>query len=125
MEDHKKKIGENLRDLRLEKNYTQEYLGEVLGKSDYTSYQRLEHGKSELKIQDAYKLAKFYKLPLEYIVEPELRKENTIANEKLIHTASKKNIVQMTVNLDGTDQLLEDQYKLLQGVNQLIADKES
>jgi transcriptional regulator with XRE-family HTH domain len=124
MVDQKKRIGENLRRLRMEKNYTQEYLGEVLGKTDYTSYQRLEHGKSELKISDAYKLAKFYKIPMEFLYDPEINNENFKgANQLNITPNLNKNLVQMTVNLDGSEDFLEEQFSLLRSVNKLIADR--
>jgi transcriptional regulator with XRE-family HTH domain len=124
MVDQKKRIGENLRRLRMEKNYTQEYLGEVLGKTDYTSYQRLEHGKSELKISDAYKLAKFYKIPMEFLYDPEINNENFKgANQLNITPNLNKNLVQMTVNLDGREDFLEEQFSLLRSVNKLIADR--
>lgn len=123
MVDQRRIIGDNLKELRLEHNYTQEYIGEVLGKTDYTAYQRLEHGKSELKFSDAYKLAKLYKIPMEHIFNPDLREEDSLLLKEppAASYSKKKNLVQITVNLDGSEDFLEHQIDLLRGLNKVIA----
>lgn len=123
MNDQRRIIGDNLKELRLQHNLTQEYLGEVLGKTDYTAYQRIEHGKSELKFADAYKLAKLYKIPMEHIFNPELRKgdDNIMRESEAASYQKKKNLIQITVNLDGTEDFLEHQIELLRGMNKVIS----
>jgi transcriptional regulator with XRE-family HTH domain len=121
MSEPRQRIAENLKELRLEHNYSQEYLGEVLGKNDYTAYQRLEHGKAELKFADAYKLARLYKIPMEHIFDPELRKEDSLLVKDHPITYKKKNLVQITVNLDGSEDFLESQIELLRGMNKVIS----
>lgn len=57
------KIGTLLRQLRLEHNLTQAYLGKLLGK-DQTYYSRLETGQKEIKLIEAKLLAEVYKIDL-------------------------------------------------------------
>lgn len=122
MTEHKIRIAQNLKELRLEHNYSQEYIGEVLGKNDYTAYQRLEHGKADLKFSDAHKLARLYKIPMEHIFDPELRKEDSLLmKDHPIGNYKKKNLVQITVNLDGSEDFLEQQIDMLRGMNKVIA----
>lgn len=52
-----------LRQLRLEHNLTQAYLGKLLGK-DQTYYSRLETGQKEIKLSEATILAKEYRIDL-------------------------------------------------------------
>ena len=123
MKDPKSKIGERLKELRLKFNYTQEYIGEVLEKADYTAYQRIEHGRSELKYADAYKLARLYKIPMEQILNSDPRvQDDTKINVKQseILNSPFRNVVQLTVSLDGSDNMLHDQIEFLIGVNKLL-----
>lgn len=57
---------ERLRELREDNDLTQSQLVEILGmhKTTYTNY---EQGKRELPLNIAIKLAKFYKVSLDYI----------------------------------------------------------
>jgi transcriptional regulator with XRE-family HTH domain len=124
MDIFRSKIAEGLRRLRIEKDYSQEFVAEKLGKSDYTGYQRIESGRTELKYEDALKLSKLYKVPMEQLFDPDERKPMMVSESpKAVY--GKKNLVQMTVNLDGTEETLEAQYELLKGFNSVIAEKMS
>lgn len=57
------KIAALLRQLRLEHNLTQAYLGKLLGR-DQTYYSRLETGQKEIKLIEAKLLAEEYKIDL-------------------------------------------------------------
>jgi transcriptional regulator with XRE-family HTH domain len=50
------KVRRKIRSARLEKEYTQDYLGEKLGMSQ-KSYHRIENGHSQLKVETLLKLS--------------------------------------------------------------------
>ncbi len=56
-------IGNNIRSLRLEKGYSQEYLAEVLEVSQKT-YSNIENDKSSIKIDTLIKIAEEFKIDL-------------------------------------------------------------
>ncbi len=115
----KSRIAQGLKALRLEANYTQEYVADFLGKGDYSAYYRLEAGKTELKFDDAYKLSELYEVPMEYIYDPELRKTKTFNEPR--ETYKTGNSIQMNVTLDGKEHTLKKQVELLTKVNALLA----
>lgn len=124
MDELKSRIAQGLKRLRLEKDYTQEYLADVLGKGDYTAYYRLESGKADLKFEDAFKLSMLYKIPMEHIYDPDLRdqpREDRFeeAREKYLF----KNRMSISVSLDGEEENLTRQIEILKGVNALLAAK--
>jgi transcriptional regulator with XRE-family HTH domain len=116
------RVAANLRRLRLEKDYSQLYVSEILGKTDYTAYQRLESGKTELKLEDAVKLSELYKIPIERIWDNSLAQEKTEVGENpreyQILGAPKK--VQIQVQLDGSESMLQDQIELLTSINKVV-----
>lgn len=113
------RIAQGLKALRLEHNYTQEYLADVLGKGDYSAYYRLESGKTELKFEDAFKLASLYSISMEEIYDPALRGSSRIMSEARtqLQPASRMNV---NVVLDGQEQTLQKQIDLLTKVNELL-----
>lgn len=120
MEETKRKIAENLKRLRIDHNLSQEQVGEGLGKREYTSYQRLEHGKSDLKFVDAVNVAKMYNIPMEWIFDPELR--NTEEGTSSETSRFKKNSsIQITLTIDGTEETLMKQFEILKNFNQVLS----
>mgnify|MGYP000156228896 CR=1 FL=1 len=115
----KSRIAQGLKSLRLEANYTQEYIAEVLGKGDYSAYYRLEAGKTELKFDDAYKLSQLYEVPMEQIYDPELKKVKRV--DEPYEQYKPSNSLQMNVTLDGKESTLKKQVELLTKVNALLA----
>ncbi len=123
MDLFKSKIAEGLRLLRVEKGYSQEYLAEVMGKTDYTGYGRIEQGRTELKFEDAYKLARLYDIPMEHIFDPDLRHQSNTMSDVATPAYGRKNMVQVTVFLDGTLDGLKKQCEMLESFNQVLAQK--
>src|SRR5690606_4246132 len=68
--DFHKRVGDNLRRLREAKNYTQEYLAELLGKKAYSSYGKMEAGEVRLGIEDAIILSRLYNITIEDLLNP-------------------------------------------------------
>ena len=62
------KVRKRIRSLRLEKEYTQDYIGERLGVNQRT-YHRLENGKSQLKVETLIKLATILEVNTKYFFE--------------------------------------------------------
>ncbi len=124
MDQVKAKIAYQLKALRAKKNYTQEYVAELLKKGDYTAYQRLEHGKVDLKFEDAFLLAQIYGVSMEEIMNPREEKSENIEDlEREAYLRKQKNSLQLSILLDGDDINLARQIELLKGVNGLLANK--
>ncbi|WP_373521316.1 helix-turn-helix domain-containing protein [Aquiflexum sp.] len=123
MKDSRKFIGENLKKLRIKANFSQRYLGEVLDKNDYTAYQRIENGKAHLKYEDAFKLSEIYNIPMEEILDSGIvKKNNDSAKYEYQLNTSEKNIkIQIGIFLDGTEDLLEEQMKLIRRINEYLS----
>ena len=58
---------ERLKSLREDNDYTQEYVGEVLQKSQQ-GYNHIENGRAELKIEDLIILSRLYGVSADYII---------------------------------------------------------
>ncbi|KEO72802.1 helix-turn-helix domain-containing protein [Anditalea andensis] len=115
----KSHIAENLRKHRVLRGYTQEYIAEFLGKKDYTAYSRYEQGRSNLKMEDAIKLADLYQVDVQELitVSPTISgaSENTTSNGKYLS---------VLVELDGSPEKLENNIKRLKKINELITKDE-
>ena len=59
------KVRKRIRLARLEKEYTQDYIGERLGVNQRT-YHRIESGKSQLKVETLIKLATILEVDTKY-----------------------------------------------------------
>ena len=58
---------ERIKNLREDNDYTQEFIGKLLNKSQQ-GYNHIEAGRAELKIDDLIKLCKLYKVSADYII---------------------------------------------------------
>ena len=58
---------ERIRDVREDRDLTQEQVGKILNKSQQ-GYNHIEAGRAELKIEDLVRLCKFYDLSADYLV---------------------------------------------------------
>lgn len=56
-----------LRDIREDRDFTQNQIGKVLNKSQQ-GYNHIETGRAELKIEDLVKLCQFYNLSADYLI---------------------------------------------------------
>ena len=65
-------IYQRIRDLREDNDKTQKEIAELLN-MQLTVYQRYERGERELPLWAAIKLADFYKVTLDYLVEREFK----------------------------------------------------
>jgi transcriptional regulator with XRE-family HTH domain len=121
MDLERSRIAHGLRRLREQKNYSQEYVADRLGKKEATAYSRIEQGRTELKFDDAFKLASLYKVSMERIYDPELKESNveTWADSRAKYETVHK--LNLQVTLDGSPETLQRQVELLQSVNQVLA----
>ena len=58
---------ERLRNIREDRDFTQEQIGSVLNKSQQ-GYNHIETGRAELRIEDLIKLCRFYNLSADYVI---------------------------------------------------------
>jgi transcriptional regulator with XRE-family HTH domain len=117
------RIAANLRRLRLEKDYSQQYVSEYMGKTDYTDYQRLESGKTELKLEDAAILAELYKVSLETIWDPSKEAHiNEVSELEHVneYQPAAKNKMHIQLELDGSETTLQKQIDLLTSINEVL-----
>jgi transcriptional regulator with XRE-family HTH domain len=116
------RIADNLKRLRMEKNYSQQYVSEYMGKTDYTGYQRLESGKTELKLEDAAQLAQLYKVSIERIWNPEYEepKPQQVGEPPYVPAYSSASKMQLQLELDGSEETLKKQVELLTSINEVL-----
>ena len=62
------KILENLRLQRIKKGYSQEYLGEQLGLTQY-AYHKIENGKTKLQVKCLLELCKVLEIEIQDLVD--------------------------------------------------------
>jgi len=117
----KSHIAENLRKHRVLRGYTQEYIAEYLGKKDYTAYSRYEQGRSNLKMEDAIRLAELYEVDVQELI-------SVVPSVNSNHDSTKKTNgngqISVLVDLDGTQNSLESNILRLKKINELIARQE-
>lgn len=114
----KSHIAENLRKHRVLRGYTQEYIAEYLGKKDYTAYSRYEQGRSNLKMEDAIRLADLYEVDVQELI-------SKIPTVNHLQESKKQNgLVSILVDLDGSSVKLESSIQRLKKINDLIAREE-
>lgn len=114
----KSHIAENLRKHRVLRGYTQEYIAEYLGKKDYTAYSRYEQGRSNLKMEDAIRLAELYELDVQELVSVAPSVQYSPENHKRTNGNGQ---ISVLVDLDGSQNSLENSISRLKKINDLIA----
>jgi transcriptional regulator with XRE-family HTH domain len=117
----KNHIAENLRKHRVLRGYTQEYIAEYLGKKDYTAYSRYEQGRSNLKMEDAIRLAELYEVDVQDLIgtPPSFSTQNDFPKKNGNHGQ-----ISVLVDLDGSTNSLESSILRLKKINELIARQE-
>ncbi|GGZ28862.1 hypothetical protein GCM10007049_22400 [Echinicola pacifica] len=112
----KQHIAENLRKYRVLRGFTQEYIAEYLGKKDYTAYSRYEQGRSNLKMDDAIKLAALYEVPIQELVSgtPAIKQQRMQKD-----TFGFKDFSTL-ITLDGSPETLDNQFRRLKKLNNMI-----
>ncbi|PSL05650.1 helix-turn-helix domain-containing protein [Cecembia rubra] len=117
----KSHIAENLRKHRVLRGYTQEYIAEYLGKKDYTAYSRYEQGRSNLKMEDAIRLAELYEVDVQELISVAPSVQCTNENHKKTNGNGQ---ISVLVDLDGSQISLENSISKLKKINDLIARQE-
>lgn len=109
-------IGEIMRKIRVNKNYSQEYVSETAG-IDYTTYSRYERGETAPKFETIVALSNLYKLTLDEFYHYD---DPTFSVGEPKQSYLKKWTVPITIALDGTDETLEMWLIKLKAINGAI-----
>lgn len=117
----KSHIAKNLRKHRVLRGFTQEYIAEYLGKKDYTAYSRYEQGRSNLKMEDALKLAELYEVEVQELI---CTAPSVGAQQETIKKNGNNGQISVLVDLDGSINSLESSILRLKKINELIARQE-
>jgi len=107
-----RRVGQNLRRLRKQHKYTQEFLSRVLGRKSYHVYGKIENGEVRLNLEDAMILCRLYNVPIEDLLNSESKPFSS-------RTASGRE-VQMLVTVDSSKVSLLKQINLLKNIQQAL-----
>jgi transcriptional regulator with XRE-family HTH domain len=122
-EAYNKRLAGKIRNLREQHNYSQEYLSEYLGKSDYSSYGKMENGRTRVSTYDLYKIASLYNIGIEELVSPSYvpkKEHNDEVREHQSPYMYRKNSLSVNIELDGTEDTLDKSLDLIKKVNELL-----
>ena len=111
----KEKLSEKLRILRNRHGYSQEYMAQVLGKNDHTAYQRIETGRTEIKLDDFVKLAKIFNVPLDDLLNLDELPVRGKANDYKQVTE-----IPFTITLNGDLENFEKQVIVARQINLVL-----
>ena len=113
------KIGNKIRKLRMAKNYTQEYMAEVLEVSPKT-YSNMENDKSTISLETLHKLAQELEVDvLELVSDSKIVIQNNTATENSSH-----NFNGIVVN-HLSDELLTQFKERIDDLKKLLEEKEN
>jgi transcriptional regulator with XRE-family HTH domain len=107
-------IGENMRKVRVHKNFSQEYVSEQAG-INITTYSRYERGEIQPKFETVVALCKLYKMTLDEFYHYDDEDFDSVSEPLPSYLKSVK--VMVTVELDGLDNSLQSIIKKLTAMN--------
>lgn len=118
-----REVALNLKRLREERNFTQEYMADCIGKDYSSGYATLEQGKKRLSFEDALKISDCLNVPLMRILDPNYdpSKGNVSEEEQARYGKPKESSMQVSVTLTGDHSNLQKQIRLLEKVNEILA----
>lgn len=117
-----REIAMNLKNLRMERNLTQEYMAECFGKGYTSSYATIEQGKKKLTFEDAVKISEIFEVPLSRILDPVSSDLVGKSEEGTTpYGQPRKSSMQISVTLTGDSIDLQKQIRLLEKVNEILA----
>ena len=103
-------VGENIRQLRVKKGYSQEYMADCLGISQQ-SYSRIEKKASEYPLSRLSQIADLLEVSLFDIIEPQLLK-----NIELLKNGEKEYYRQILMNMQQIIDKQEDTIRQISGL---------
>jgi len=104
---------ENLRLIRLKRNFSQEFVAEQIGVS-LSSYQRYEGGKVPIDFLSVVKLASLYKITIDELVHFGNPEYSAKEPEPVYLKSSKMSVI---IELDGLENTLTTTFKKLTAMN--------
>lgn len=104
-------VGENIRQLRVKKGYSQEYMADCLGISQQ-SYSRIEKKAAEYPLSRLSQIADLLEVSLLDVIEPQLLK-----NIELLKNGEKEYYRQMLINMQ---QIIDKQEETIRQISGLL-----
>ena len=113
---HSTKIGNKLRQLRINKGYSQEYMAEILAVSQKT-YSNMENDKTSISIEALKKIAEEYRVDILKLLSDE---KIVVQHNNFLDLSSKQEIIYNHI----TDELINQLKSRIEDLKNSLAEKE-
>jgi transcriptional regulator with XRE-family HTH domain len=113
---HSTKIGNKLRQLRINKGYSQEYMAEILAVSQKT-YSNMENDKTSISIEALKKIAEEYRVNILKLLSDE---KIMVQQNNFLDLSSKQEIIYNHI----TDELINQLKSRIEDLKNSLAEKE-
>jgi transcriptional regulator with XRE-family HTH domain len=115
---------QHIKDLRLEKNYTQAHLAHELGISQKT-YSNLECGKTKITVDNLFALAKLYDIqPNTFLEQIENINDTKVATIKKEHVGISENDLYNGINVGLPHEIIRHYKDIIDNLHKIIASKD-
>ena len=114
---HSTKIGNKLRQLRINKGYSQEYMAEILAVSQKT-YSNMENDKTSISIEALKKIAEAYRVNILKLLSDE---KIMVQQNNFLDLSSKQEIIYNHI----TDELINQLKSRIEDLKNSLAEKEN
>ena len=112
----------NLRRVRIDKDYTQEYMAESIAPKHATTYSKIERGVVRLELEDAIKICEYLGMSVQEMLD---YGENSTSNKVMEEPQApygkqEPNIVHLSLSIDGRVRTLNRNIETLKKVHEAI-----
>lgn len=112
----------NLRRVRIEKDYTQEYMAESIAPKHATTYSKIERGVVRLELEDAIKICDYLGMTIHEMLDyGEPSRSNDLAEPKAPYGKQELNIVHLSLAIDGRVRTLNRNIETLKKVHDALS----
>jgi transcriptional regulator with XRE-family HTH domain len=112
---------EKLKQIRMNKNLTQEFMGEGLRPKHSSAYAKIERGEKRLEFEEALKISSHLKMTLDEIMNYGEKKSDEFGEPATPYGKPKKNQVQLSLTIDGEYATLDRNIEMLRKVHEALS----